>query len=118
MKVMTISASVRFSKDTGQDAWKVIELEAEASVGPEEDWVLCQQGLYAALSAQLKSLWGKNGQNPEHGLEGSVSRVKRPPRSETRHWCQQHQTEFKQYEKDGRAWRSHKAPDGTWCKEG
>lgn len=33
------------------------------------------------------------------------------------HYCEEHQTEFKRFEKDGRVWYSHKAPDGKWCRE-
>ena len=33
------------------------------------------------------------------------------------HYCNEHGTEFKRFEKEGRVWYSHKAPDGKWCKE-
>lgn len=33
------------------------------------------------------------------------------------HYCQEHQTEYKRFEKDGRVWYSHKTADGKWCKE-
>jgi hypothetical protein len=38
-----------------------------------------------------------------------------PPQTPA-HYCQAHQTAFKRYERDGRVWYSHKAPDGKWCK--
>jgi hypothetical protein len=38
VKVTTISANLRFSKGIGHGAWKVIEIGAEASVDPREDW--------------------------------------------------------------------------------
>lgn len=31
-------------------------------------------------------------------------------------WCAIHQCELKRFEKDGRVWFSHKAPDGNWCR--
>jgi hypothetical protein len=57
MKITTISAAVRFSKDTGA-GWKVIELGAEASLESGDDWHQAQQSLYASLTAQLRELWG------------------------------------------------------------
>jgi hypothetical protein len=33
-----------------------------------------------------------------------------------RHGCEEHQVEFKKFEKGGKFWYSHKASDG-WCKE-
>jgi hypothetical protein len=114
-----------------EGAWKTVEVGAEASLDEEEDWVLSQQGLYALLTAQLRTLYrGKNGHNPEpaqHGHENAVEGVtweeisKNPspesplPQSPS-HFCPQHQTKFRRYEKDGKFWYSHKAPDG-WCRE-
>lgn len=31
-------------------------------------------------------------------------------------WCPIHAVAMKRHEKDGNAWYSHKAPDGTWCR--
>jgi hypothetical protein len=31
-------------------------------------------------------------------------------------WCMLHDCELNRFEKDGRAWFSHKAPDGSWCR--
>lgn len=31
-------------------------------------------------------------------------------------WCALHDCELKRFEKDGRVWFSHKAPDGSWCR--
>ena len=36
MKVEKVSATIRYSQDTGKGAWKVIELGAEASVSDRE----------------------------------------------------------------------------------
>jgi hypothetical protein len=56
MRVTTVSAAIRFSKDTGQ-GWKTIDIGAEASLDPDDDWVVAQQGLYSQLTAQLRQLW-------------------------------------------------------------
>jgi hypothetical protein len=132
MRVDRISAHVRFSKDTGQ-GWKTVELGAEASLDPDEDWTLAGQGLYALLSAQLREVWGwgQNAPNPEPSQNGPekpgaptwaelesypspTPREERPPPRE--HWCPLHQVDFRRYERDGQVWYSHKASEG-WCKE-
>ncbi|MCL4534978.1 MAG: hypothetical protein M1370_07435 [Bacteroidetes bacterium] len=30
-------------------------------------------------------------------------------------WCDNHKAQMKRYEKNGRAWYSHKTDDGNWC---
>jgi hypothetical protein len=126
MQVTTVSAAVRFSKDTGA-GWKVIELGAEASIAPDEDWHICQQGLFANLAAQLKAVWGSKGEpSIEHAPNGSEKAIQ--PSQEERvpggsgtpppqHFCQEHSTQFRKFERDGQVWWSHKAPDGQWCRE-
>jgi hypothetical protein len=125
MKVTTVSASVRYSQDTGKGAWKVVELGAEATLDPKETWTDAQATLYHELSCQLRTLWTNghkaNGEanhalgvsDPERNEPGPTQTPPPPPE----HYCQQHQTEYKRYERDGRVWYSHKAPDGKWCKE-
>jgi hypothetical protein len=125
VKVTTVSASIKFSKDTGS-GWKTLELGAEASLDSEDDWFLAQQGLYASLTAQLKSLWSKNGIVMEHAPDdpktaiepGSWEELEQAPLPKD-HLCAQHQTEFKKYEKDGWHWYSHpvKGESGSWCRE-
>ena len=34
------------------------------------------------------------------------------------HWCQLHEQEYLQYQKDGKSWWSNKTPSGEWCREG
>jgi hypothetical protein len=129
VKVERISAHIRFSKDTRQ-GWKTIELGAEASIDPAtEDWVICQTGLYSQLAQRLRTLWSQNGHNPEHSqngqekpkeaswreLESYPSPVEKKPAPKA-HWCEEHQTAFRKFERDGRFWYSHKNGDG-WCKE-
>jgi hypothetical protein len=131
MEVTKVNANIRFSKDIGNGAWKVVELGCEATVGPDEDWTLCQSGLYAVLAGQLRSLWSQNTLSPEHASKGPEKAAEgtweavehysppaesaRPP-ARSAHWCSEHGTEFRKFEKDGRTWYSHKAGDG-WCKE-
>ena len=110
MKVTTISANLRFSKDIGHGAWKVIEIGAEASVDPRENWQTAQTALYQQLGQQMTILWntGKPAQEPPP-LETSA------PTPD--HWCKEHQTEYQRFSKDGKVWYSHKAPEGKWCRE-
>ena len=132
MEVTKVSANIRFSKEEKTGGWKTIELGAEATVVPGEDWVLCEQGLYSVLAGQLRTLWSQqNGHNLEHAQNGQEKTIEGTweeitsyhpspqPAVEPQlraHWCPMHQTEFKKYEKDGRVWYSHKAGD-SWCKE-
>jgi hypothetical protein len=76
MKVNKVSATIRFSKEV-HEGWKSVELGAEAALDPEDDWFLTQQGLYASLTGQLRTLWGKNGAL-EHVPEGSTIAVQPP----------------------------------------
>jgi hypothetical protein len=127
MKVTSVSASIRYAKEI-EGAWKTLELSAEASVDPEENWTLAQQGLYAMLVGQLRSLWGQNGHNLEHSQNGSESHGEEPTweglkamaspagkPKEAPTYCEKHKTQLHRFEKDGKAWHSHKTPNG-WCK--
>jgi hypothetical protein len=85
MDVTTIKAGIKFSKDTGQ-GWKTVELGAEGAVGLEEDWCLAQQGLYAMLTVQLRTLWNQNMPSPERArngaerpIEDTWEEMERPP---------------------------------------
>ena len=105
MKVTTISASVRYSRAINTGEYKTIELCAEAALDPNEIWTEAQASLYAELGQQLKALWTvkANGQAANGG-------------GQSEHYCQEHQAEFKRYEKEGRVWYAHKAGQ-KWCKE-
>jgi hypothetical protein len=81
MKVVTVAASIRYSKSLEPGEHKTIELSAEASLDPGDDWSVAQQDLYGSLTTQLKALWGKNGV-AEHAPEGSTMAV--PPPQEER----------------------------------
>jgi hypothetical protein len=122
MLIERVSAHIRFSQDTGKGCWKTVELGAEAHIEPAEDWALAQQGLYSLLTAQLRQLWQQNGVAPGHGHSGPDKAIQPPPAYEAasvphEHYCLEHQTAFRRFEKDGRYWYSHKADNGSWCKE-
>jgi hypothetical protein len=81
MKIDRISANIRYSKDTGQGAWKTVELAAEASVTPSENWQEAQAQLYAELGQQMKALWSNGNGNGHHKAEnGAVATAE--PKSE------------------------------------
>ena len=110
LKITTVSASVRYSKPLPDGAWKAVELSAEATLDPQEGWIEAQASLYQDLGQQLKALWTSNGN--VHASQGSA----KAEASTAEHYCQEHQTEFKRYEKEGRVWYAHKAGQ-KWCKE-
>lgn len=111
MKITTISASVRYSKPLSDGAWKAVELSAEGTLGPNDEWHQAQAALYAELGQQLRTLWTSkangNGQ-PSNGTTKTEDSAE--------HYCQEHLAEFKRYEKEGRVWYAHKAGQ-KWCKE-
>ena len=46
MEVNKISATIRYSQDTGKGSWKVVGLGAEASISDREFWQQAQSELY------------------------------------------------------------------------
>ena len=109
MKVTTVSASVRYSRAINTGEYKTIELSAEAALEPQGAWIEAQASLYTDLGQQLRTLWtAKNGQANNGNTKAEDST--------TEHYCAEHQTEFKRYEKEGRVWYAHKAGQ-KWCKE-
>ena len=113
MKVDRVKASLRYSRDTG-NGWKTVELGAEASLGPQEEWQEAEAQLYTELSASLMSLWAR-------GIcDGDKTEGYQEPEART-HWCQEHSQEFRRYEKQTSkglsAWYSHRVEGGGWCKE-
>ena len=123
MIVTTISANIRYSQDTGKGAWKVIELGAEATISDREHWKQAQSELYYQLTDQLRQLWNNGNGAALNGSGGAEAAIQQPTASETpqtpqEHWCQPHDAAFTQRNsKDGSSWWSHKAPDGSWCRE-
>lgn len=71
MKVERVSATIKYSRDTGHGAWKAVEIGAEASVDDREGWSPALSHLYGDLGQQLKTLWA-NGRS-EKGQEATVS---------------------------------------------
>lgn len=124
MKVQQISVNVRYSKALCPREHKTLELGLEATLDGEDDWGLVQQGLYTALTSQLRVLWGKNGHNLDNGSEEGVTweQIQSMPSpalespSIPHYYCEKHRAQLRQYEKGGKTWYSHKAPDGSWCK--
>lgn len=123
MKVTTISANIRYSQDTGKGAWKVVELGAEATLDTKETWTEAQAKLYHQLGCQLKTLWtngtGQKVQDaPTKPVEPDpeLEPIKAPAQPQE-HFCQEHQTPFKQYHRGESVWWSHKTAAGKWCRE-
>ena len=110
MKVERVTATIKYSQDTGKGAWKAIELGAEATVDAKDTWQQAQHQLYGELSQQLKALWC-NGKGSESAVQPIA--VTEPPE----HFCQEHSVPFKQYSRGKSTWYAHKTGD-TWCKEG
>jgi hypothetical protein len=116
MNVTNVSANIRYSAEVN-GAWRTIELGAEATVTPNEDWHIAQEQLYHQLGQQMKTLWsngsGKAHNGPEKAIQPAPSQ---PEPKQPDHFCREHQTPFKKHTKDGRPWWSHRQ-GGGWHKE-
>jgi hypothetical protein len=119
MKIDRVTATIKYSQDTGKGAWRAVEVGAEAAVDARETWQTAQASLYAELGQQLKALWANgNGKPAQNGAERPVEPAQPPEPTETpAHFCQEHQTAFKQHSRGEAAWWSHKTADGKWCRE-
>ena len=115
MEVDRVKATLRYSAEA-RGAWRSLEIGAEATVAPDEDWHTAQASLYQQLGQQLRALWDNRraDEAPEKPAEASEE-ANLPTTQE--HYCQQHQVEYRRYEKEGKVLWAHKAPDGTWCRE-
>jgi hypothetical protein len=100
MKVTEISVQVRYSKPLEDGSHKTLQVGVEASLDPEEDWAIAQQGLYSMVTQQLRTLWAKNGTSPDYGQleEASWEQIKAMP-SPREHYCPIHEKPFKRFEK-------------------
>ncbi len=121
-----MTATIKYSQDTGHGAWKSIELGAEGTVDTRENWQTAQAYLYAELGKQLKSLWSNgNGAKPQEPpekpaappTEPEPTETPAPPAPATEHHCQEHDKPFKRYSRGDSVWWSHKTADGKWCRE-
>ena len=124
MKVERVSATIKYSQDTGHGAWKAVEIGAEASVDDREGWSQALAHLYGDLGQQLKTLWA-NGKSQD-GQEATVSpgeplfgqsATRTTPAARPGHYCQSDQVEFKRYSRGNQTWYAHRLPDGKWCRE-
>lgn len=125
MKVEKITATVRYSQDTGKGAWKVIELGAEASISDREFWKQSQSELYYQLAGQLQTLWSNRSNNgtgaalnSQNGAESPAEppTASEPTQTPREHWCYPHNLEWKRRTKNGTVWYSHRQGKG-WCNE-
>ncbi len=112
---------MRFSGAVGPSRFKTVELSAEATVQGDEDWQDAQSELYSQLGKQVKYLW-LQGQEPPEGARMAAEDIPGPTLNEPQptvpdHYCLEHQTEFKRYQRGADTWYSHKTVDGTWCRE-
>ena len=106
MKVNTISATLKYSRQLQDGEWKGIEVGAEASVNSKEDWKAAQKTLYEELAGQLATLFNNSSQKvPQKPSEEPTDSS----------WCPIHKVKMKRREKDGGVWYSHKTKDG-WCR--
>jgi hypothetical protein len=124
MQVTTVSVNVRYSRQMADGSFKTVELGCEGTLNSsDDDWQEVQANLYHQLGDKMKRIFSGNGSGKaQNGTEKAVPAATPtplpPPVPQREHWCQEHQTSFKRFEKDGRTWYSHKAPDGkSWCKE-
>jgi hypothetical protein len=121
LEVTSVSASVRFSGAIGPSRFKTVELSAEATVQGDEDWQDAQSELYQELRKQVSYLW-LQGQKALEGAEKAVEDIPGPDLTEPQppvpdHYCLEHQTGFKRYQRGANTWYSHKTGDGAWCRE-
>ncbi len=91
-----------------------------------ENWESAQAYLYYELGQQMRQLWHNGNGAALHGAGGAESHIERPPEptpvsgsgTTAEHWCAEHETAYtRKNGKGGESWYSHKAPDGSWCRE-
>ena len=94
MKVEKVSATIRYSQDTGKGAWKVIELGAEATISDREFWKQAQSELYYQLGDQLRQLWHNGSDNGNsaalNGAGGAETAIQPPTASESSQTPREH----------------------------
>ena len=118
MRVTSISVSVRYSKQMGDGSYKTIELGCEGALEKDENWWEAQADLYHQLGDQMRCVFSGSGkaQNGPENAVAPLAGAATPPVPSREHFCTAHQTEYRQFTKDGRTWYSHRHGNG-WCKE-
>jgi hypothetical protein len=115
MNIQNISVHIRYSKPLTGGSYKTVELAAEGTIAPDEDYHQAQVSLYHALGETMKYVFSGNGSGkPQNGLEQTAPPSVEPQRPD--HYCHQHNMPFKRYEKDGKSWWSHRQRN-SWCRE-
>jgi len=115
MDVTSITVHIRYSKSLADGSYKTVELGAERTLNPDEDYHEAQVALYHELGETMKYVFSGNGA----GKSQNSPEKPAPPQPETqqsKHYCRQHRIPFKKYSKEGREWWSHKLGSG-WCRE-
>ena len=108
MQVTEVQALVKYSTEI-KGSWVAIELGSTASLtSSDETLESVSAELYQRLTQQLKALW------PNNKAGGGETQAETP----NPNWCAEHHTEFKQFNKNGNSWFSHKTADGTWHNRG
>ena len=78
--------------------------------------------LGVATAAAKDTVGQRHGPQAQDGTEEPTEAASEPeppqvPTQPPAHFCQEHQTPFKQYHRGDNVWYSHKTPDGKWCRE-
>ena len=77
MKVTTVTATIKYSQDTGKGAWKAVEIGAETTIDPKDSWQSAQHQLYGELSQQIHKMWS-NGKTAQIGHDNAAQPVSEP----------------------------------------
>ena len=72
MEVDRVKATLRYSAEA-KGAWRSLEIGAEATVAPDEDWHTAQASLYHQLGQQLQALWDNRRAEEAPGKPAEVS---------------------------------------------
>jgi hypothetical protein len=118
VRVSSVSVNVRYSKQMVDGSFKTVELGTEGNLDPSEDWQEVQSDLYRQLGDQMRYVFNGSGkaQNGPENAVAPLAEAATPPVPSREHFCTAHQTEYRQFTKDGRTWYSHRHGNG-WCKE-
>ena len=111
MRVTEVQALVKYSSEI-KGSWVAIELGSTASLTDSNETLeSVSDELYKRLTKQLKVLWANKA-------SGEETKTKTETGIPNPNWCAEHHTEFKQFNKNGNSWFSHKTADGTWHNRG